>query len=304
MSEARDGHTPVLTTEVLEHLDVRAGETVFDLTVGFGGHARLFAERVGRNGSLIGTDVDPTALETAERALAEAGCRVLLRRGNFADAPAALDALGLPAVDVLFADLGVNSAQIEDASRGLSFMDDGPLDMRLDPTLKTTAADLINRLGERELSDIFYFNAGEMGSRKIARAICNERRESRIMTTQRLVAVIARALHVDPLSRRSKIHPATRTFMALRMAVNDETGALAALLDAAPRMLRPGGRIGVIAFHSVEDRAVKQDFQRRKNEGIYELVTKKPVIAGAAERDANPRSRSAKLRVARRLEQA
>jgi len=285
----------------LVHLDPRPGDVVVDATVGFGGHARLFAERVGRNGSLIGTDADPTALEQARRTLADAECRVHLWCGNFADAPRALIDLRVEAVDVVFADLGVNSAQLEDAGRGFSFQDDGPLDMRMDPALKTTAADLVNRLGERELSDLFYHNAGEMGSRRIAREICRERREGRIVTTQRLVSVIARALHVDPLSRRSKIHPATRTFMALRMAVNDEMGALHALLDAAPGMLRPGGRIGVITFHSVEDRAVKQDFQRRKNEAIYEPVTKKPVIAGAEERARNPRSRSAKLRVARRL---
>jgi 16S rRNA (cytosine1402-N4)-methyltransferase len=202
---------------------------------------------------------------------------------------------------VLFADLGVSSTQLEDASRGFSFQRDGPLDMRMDPRLEVTAADLVNRLKERQLGDLFYHNAQEFRARRIARRICEARRDKRITRTGQLVRIVAGALGVDADSRRAKIHPATRTFMALRIAVNQEITNLESLLAAAPERLRPGGRIGIIAFHSVEDKPVKMDFRRRKNDGIYRIVTKKPVTADAEERRSNPRARSAKLRVAIRL---
>ncbi len=301
LCEPGSSHTPVLTKEVLELLDVRRGDTVLDTTVGFGGHARLFAERLGREGTLLGMDVDPSALVMARRNLATGECRVELLEANFNQTQEALADLGIEQVDVLLADLGLSSAQLDDPARGFSFQHDGPLDMRLDPRLKTTAADLVNRLKEKELSDILYFNAQERASRRIARWICRARKEARIVTTERLVEVVSKALGVKPLSRKSKTHPATRTFMALRMAVNDELAALDALLAQAPALLRAGGRIGVISFHSVEDRRVKRDFLKRKSDGLYQLLTKKPVVAGDDERRANPRARSAKLRVARRI---
>jgi 16S rRNA (cytosine1402-N4)-methyltransferase len=174
--------------------------------------------------------------------------------------------------------------------------------MRLDPNLQTTATDIVNKYRERELADLIYYKSQEMKSRRIARKICEMRRIRRITTTGQLSEIVCKALGVsDPNSRRAKIHPATRTFQALRMAVNDEAAALEEFLDAAPRLLKPGGCVGVIAFHSVEDKPVKLDFRRRKTEGEYEILTKKPVIAGEAERRANPRARSAKLRVARKL---
>ena len=191
--------------------------------------------------------------------------------------------------------------QLDDAGRGFSFREDGPLDMRMDPRLTKTAADLINGLKERELSDLLYYNAQEMASRRISKRICAVRREGRITTTARLARIIADAVGVDPDSRKAKIHPATRIFMALRMAVNDEIPCLKMLLEAAPDFLSPGGRLGIIAFHSVEDKAVKIDFRQRKAEGIYDILTKKPIVACAEERRGNPRSRSAKLRVAVRL---
>ena len=209
--------------------------------------------------------------------------------------------MGVGGVDVLLADLGVSSTQLDDAARGFSFQRDGPLDMRMDPRLTVTAADLVNRLKERELGDLLYYNAQEMASRKIARRVCHVRREGRITTTGRLAEIVAAALRVDPASRKAKIHPATRTFLALRMAVNDESPRLLQLLAGAPDILNPEGRIGVIAFHSVEDKPVKTDFRQRKAEGIYRIVTKKPVVASPEERRSNPRSRSAKLRVAVRL---
>jgi len=295
------GHIPVLARQVCELLAVRAGEVVVDATVGLGGHAQLLADSLGPEGTLIGLDVDPANLEIARRNLAGFSGRGELLHANFAELPDALASVGLQQVDVLLADLGISSPQLDDAARGFSFQRDGPLDMRMDPRLTVTAADLINRLRENELGDLFYHNAQETAGRRIARFICEARREGRITTTGRLVSVIAEALGVDPDSRKSKIHPATRTFLALRMAVNREIPNLEALLAAAPKLLRPGGRIGVIAFHSVEDKCVKMDFRARKNEGIYRIVTKKPVVAEVAEREANPRSRSAKLRVAARL---
>ncbi len=295
------GHTPVLTHEVCELLDIREGETVLDATVGLGGHAGLFVQALGSDGTLIGLDVDPANLATAKERLSDAPCRVRLLHANFAEIRTVLETVGIDRVDVLFADLGVSSTQLDDAGRGFSFQRDGPLDMRMDPRLEVTAADLINRLKERELGDLLYYNAQEFGARKIARRICDVRREGRITTTGRLASVVARALKVDPTSRKSKIHPATRTFMALRMAVNHESENLETFLEAAPDVLKPGGRIGIIAFHSVEDKPVKNDFRRRKSEQVYGIVTKKPVVADAEERRANPRSRSAKLRVAVRL---
>lgn len=296
------GHTPVLPRAVCELLGASKRDTVLDATVGVGGHARLLAEAIGPAGTLIGLDVDPSNLELARQTLAGCGCRVELLHANFAEARAALASVHVEQVDVLLADLGVSSTQLDDAGRGFSFQRDGPLDMRMDPRLDVTAADLVNRLKERELGDLLYYNAQEMAGRRIAKRICEARREGRITTTGRLARIVASAVGVDPTSRKAKIHPATRTFLALRMAVNDEIGCLAALLEAAPDILKPGGRIGVIAFHSVEDKPVKTDFRRRKNENIYWIVTKKPVVADPQERRSNPRSRSAKLRVAIRCE--
>lgn len=295
------GHVPVLPEQVDELIDAREGETVVDATVGLGGHAALFAQAIGDKGTLVAVDVDPTNLERSRLRLAGCACRVECILANFEDLPDALRSVGIPQVDVIFADLGLSSVQLDDAERGFSFQRDGPLDMRIDPRLKESASDLINRVSDKELADILYFNAQEMRSRVIARRICRERREGRITTTGRLAGIVAKALRVDPTSRRSKIHPATRTFLALRMAVNREIPALEALLSSAPALLRPGGRIGVIAFHSVEDKPVKLDFRQRKTDGIYRIVTKKPVVADEQERRENPRSRSAKLRVAVRL---
>jgi 16S rRNA (cytosine1402-N4)-methyltransferase len=297
------GHTPVLPREVGELLDVRETDTVLDATVGLGGHASLFAEKLGKEATLIGLDVDPANLEVARRRLAGAACRVELVHANFGEAASVLESIGAPRVDVVFADLGVSSTQLDDAGRGFSFQRDGPLDMRMDPRLAVTAAELVNRLKERELSDLLYYNAQETASRRICRRICQVRRDGRITTTGRLAEIVAGALGVDPASRRAKIHPATRTFLALRMAVNDEIPRLQQLLAAGPDILKPEGRFGVIAFHSVEDKPVKTDFRRRKAEGIYRIVTKKPVVADARERRSNPRSRSAKLRVAVKLPQ-
>jgi 16S rRNA (cytosine1402-N4)-methyltransferase len=261
----------------------------------------MLAESAGESGLLIGMDVDESNLQSASQRLEGCPCRWRLFHSNFARVDEVLAEAQVAAADVIFADLGVSSAQLADAQRGLSFQMEGPLDMRLDPRLKVTAADLVNRLGEQELADLIYRYGQERFSRRIARAVMYARRGRRIGTTQELVEVIARALRVDPRSRAAKIHPATRTFQALRIAVNEELLSLEQLLAKAPGLLRPGGRIGIISFHSLEDAIVKKVFRARKSDGIYDIVTKKPLAASATEREQNPRSRSAKLRVAVRL---
>ncbi len=295
------GHVPVLPDAVAKLVGPQPGEIVVDATVGLAGHAKLFAEAIGPTGTLIGVDVDPANLAEAKRRLADVPCRVRLIRGNFALLPELLGSVGVEKVDVIFADLGVSSAQLDQAERGFSFQREGPLDMRMDPDLRVTAAEFVNRLKERELGELLYRNSQEPASRAIARSICEARRDARITSTKRLADVVADAVHVNPESRKSKIHPATRVFLALRMAVNDELNSLNALLESAPGLLKPGGRLGIIAFHSLEDKPVKLDFRRRKKENIYRLVTNKPVVADEEERRRNPRSRSAKLRVAIRL---
>jgi 16S rRNA (cytosine1402-N4)-methyltransferase len=262
----------------------------------------MLAGSASTNGLLIGMDVDEQNLFVASQRMEGCGCPYRLFRGNFGELGGALAAAGVEQVDVLLADLGFSSNQLADAGRGLSFQSDGPLDMRLDSRLPETAGDLLNRLSESELADVFYQLGQERHSRKIARAVHQARHEGRIATTAQLAQIVARALRVDPASRASKIHPATRVFQALRIAVNDELGALGRLLKQAPQRLRPGGRIAIISFHSLEDGLVKADFRRRQQDGLYEIITRKPVVAGTAERDRNPRSRSAKVRVARRTD--
>lgn len=302
MDHELSGHIPVLSTAVSEWLAPQAGEVVVDATLGLGGHALLLGRKLGPDGLFIGLDMDPSNLEAARARVEAAGlaCQVRLEHANFAELEEVLGDLGVSGVDVLLADLGVSSTQLNDPARGLSFQREGPLDMRLDPRLKVTAATLINSLREQDLGDLLFQNAQEFAGRRIARRICEARRDSRITTTTRLAEVVASAVGVNPESRKSKIHPATKTFMALRMAVNQELRNLNALLESAPRVLRPGGRFGVIAFHSNEDKPVKLNFRKRKTEGIYRILTKKPIVADEDERRRNPRSRSAKLRVVMR----
>jgi 16S rRNA (cytosine1402-N4)-methyltransferase len=318
VDEQAIGHVPVLCAELASVVAPQPGEVVVDVTVGHGGHARLFAQAIGERGRLIGLDVDPGNLERARTKVLTTGAacsHVDLIRSNFRELDSILDELGLGQVDVIFADLGVSTDQLLDPARGLTFTEDGPLDMRLDDRPNRTAADLVNSLSEGELSDLLWFNSQEHHSRRIAKRICESRRNGRIRTTQQLVRIVCSAAGTSPESRRERIHPATRTFLALRMAVNDELGNLQlrmavndelgnlqALLAAAPRRLRPGGRLGVISFHSGEDRIVKQDFLDRKRAALYEIATKKPIRPSEDEMWRNPRSRSAKLRVARRTE--
>jgi 16S rRNA (cytosine1402-N4)-methyltransferase len=289
----------VLANEVAELLAPRPGDVVVDATVGAGGHARRLAEAIRPDGRLLGLDVDAEALRLAEARLTDCGVPVTLHRRNFAELGLVLSEQGLTGVDVILADLGVSSMQLADPQRGFSFNTDGPLDMRMDDRLPQGADDLVNTLAEGPLADLLYHYAQERFSRRIAKRICAARRAARVRTTRQLADLVCQALGVDPQARRAKIHPATKCFQALRIAVNGELGALEKLLEQAPALLKPNGRVGIICFHSLEDGLVKRDFRQRRVQGVYELVTKRPVVAGAEERGSNPRARSAKLRVAR-----
>lgn len=291
------GHVPVLTQEIEILLLANSPGTLVDCTLGRAGHAERLLT-LAPDLKLIGLDVDEDNLAFARDRLAPFADRITLRHADFAQLGAELAAIGIDKVDGILADLGVSSNQISDPLRGLSFDYDGPLDMRLDRRQKTTAADLINSLAEGELSDMLWQNAEERHSRKIAKRLCAARRQGRINSTVLLARLVSAALGENPDAHRSKMHPATKTFMALRMAVNCELDSLKSLLASAPSLLAQGGRIAVISFHSGEDRLVKENFRGLAKEDRYRILTKKPMISGEAERVANPRCRSAKLRVA------
>ena len=286
-------HTPVLTTEVLDYLSEAAvtERVLLDGTLGLGGHARAFLERF-EDGRVIGLDRDETALATARTRLEPFGDRVRFVHSAFADLESALDDLGQETVAAILLDLGVSSPQLDDAERGFSFRHDAPLDMRMDRTQDTTARDLVNGLPERDLADLIWLHGDERASRRVARAIVAERRRAPIETTGELARVVRRVVR-----QSGRIDAATRTFQALRIAVNREDEQLAAGLEAGTRRLAPGGIFVVISFHSNEDRVVKNFF---RGDERLEVLTKKVVRATPEEARANPRSRPAKLRAARR----
>lgn len=289
-------HTPVLLAEVRDLLAPRAGARVFDGTVGAGGHAAALAPLLGPGGLYVGLDRDPEILAAARARLEPLGPLVRLRRGRFGDLAAIAAEEAPRGFDAILLDLGVSSLQLDRPERGFSFGAEGPLDMRMDPDDERTAAHLVNRLPEEELANLIFRFGEERLSRRIARAIVDERRRARIETTGALARVVERA--VPRGYERGRIHPATRTFQALRIAVNGELDELERALDAAPGALAPGGRLAVIAFHSLEDRLVKNELRLAAKEGRLRLLTKKPLAAGEAEVRENRRARSAKLRVA------
>ncbi len=297
------GHVPVLTEEVEAILLENSPGTIVDCTLGRGGHAERLLS-VAPALKLVGLDFDEGNLDFARRRLAPFSDRIELRLADFSTLGAELASLKIDRVDAILADLGISSNQIADPLRGLSFDSDGPLDMRLDRRLRTTAADLVNGLSEGEISDMLWHNAEERQSRKIAKRLCAARRQGRINSTMLLARLVSAAVGVNPESHRNKIHPATRTFMALRMAVNTELESLKSLLNQAPELLGPRGRIAIISFHSGEDRLVKENFRSAAKSGDYRILTKKPMTSGEAERAANPRSRSAKLRAAEKAANA
>jgi len=309
------GHVPVLLKEAIDFLAVQRGGTYLDATVGLGGHSLEIAKRLGAPGHLIGFDKDPKALQIAAEKLAirpssfavrevpgeERSAKsdqrdwptVTLIHGSFADLA---NSEQRTAYNGILADLGVSSMQLEDAARGFSFQAEGPLDMRMNPMSGSTAEQVVNRIDERELADVIYEFGEERRSRRIARAIVRSRP---ILTTKQLADVISAAAR--PMNAAEwRIHPATRTFQALRIFVNRELDDLKALLEAAPRVLKPGGRLVVISFHSLEDRIVK-DALRTGKDKYFRLLKKKPVTASEEEIASNPRARSAKMRAAERL---
>ena len=296
----RGGHVPVLADDVLELLRPERAKLIVDCTVGLGGHSRMLLERAPSDARLIGIDVDEANLQQARENLAEFGERVRLFQANFSQLTTVLDEADESSADAILADLGVASTQLDDAERGLSFQADGPLDMRLDPRLDETAEGLISRLSERELADLIYEYGQERYSRRVARAIVQQRKKERIATTGQLAEIVSRSLPRPARSTRRGVHPATRTFQALRIAVNDEMSVLQTLLDSLANALASGGRAAVISFHSLEDRPVKHTFNRLAADGAVEVLTKKPITPGPDEMARNPRSRSAKLRAIER----
>ena len=301
-------HVTVLRTEAVEALQPAEGRVLVDATLGGGGHSELMLQS---GATVWGIDQDPAARRAARKRLAAYADRLHIIAGNFRNAAEMLRAEGLEQVDGILADIGISSPQVDQADRGFSFLAEGPLDMRMNPAAPRSAADIVNTAAESELADILWQYGEERASRAIARRIVQERAKSPITTTTQLAAIIA-----SVLPRKGKQHPATRSFQALRIAVNDELGALDALLESGLDLLKSGGRFAIITFHSLEDRAVKRYFDRvtrpeidrpewpapRPNpEYAARLVTRKPIVAGEAELAANPRSRSAKLRIIEKL---
>ncbi|HEX6543528.1 MAG TPA: 16S rRNA (cytosine(1402)-N(4))-methyltransferase RsmH [Ktedonobacterales bacterium] len=314
-AQAQTVHTPVMPDEVLAALQPRTGGRYLDGTLGGAGHTRLLLDASAPDGRVLAIDADPRALEWAQALLPEAVAegRLLLRHGNFAQMGRLAAEAEFAPVDGILLDLGLSSDQLADRNRGFSFAHDAPLDMRFDTTRGVPAADLVNTLPQAELADLLWRYGEERHSRAIARRIGEARQRQPITRTTELARLVAGVVHGRP----GGIHPATRTFQALRIAVNDELASLETALPAALDLLRPGGRLAVISFHSLEDRIVKQFFQREEKgcvcppelpecvcgrEPRLRIVTRHPLTASEAEVATNPRARSAKLRVAERRE--
>ncbi len=297
-------HIPVLTKEVIACLQPKSGDIVVDCTVGYGGHASEFIKHIGSSGKLIALDVDNAELERTRGRLNGKSVPVSFYRSNFAGIGKVLKKENLDGCDIIFADLGVSSMQIDNPERGMSYKNDGPLDMRMDDRLKQTGADLLNSLSEEEISEAFWELADEPDHKKIAHAIVTQRCEQVITQTSQLVDLIFDAKGIDKKiwrqerrsSKSNSLHPAALVFQALRILVNDELGCLRELLRAAPYCLRPGGRIGIISFHSGEDRLVKHSFRDGVRNGIYHLAAENPIVPQIKEIHSNPRSASAKFR--------
>jgi 16S rRNA (cytosine1402-N4)-methyltransferase len=299
------GHRSVLLEEAMAWLDPKPGGRYCDATLGAGGHTFAVLERSAPDGRVIGLDRDPAALATAGERLETFGERVTLVHARFSETRVVLERLGMMPVDGFLVDLGVSSPQLDRPERGFSFRTDGPLDMRMDPTTGETAAELLRRVDEGELTQIIREQGEERHAARVARAIIEALRAGPVETTAKLAAIVARAI---PRHEYGK-NPATRTFQALRITVNDELGEIARFLDVAADCLRPGGRLVVIAFHSLEDRIVKRRLRElagrggagSSNPALLRLLTKHVVVPGDEERRNNPRARSARLRAAERL---
>jgi len=301
MTNPLPAHVPVMLDQVVDWLGPRPGAVIVDGTLGGGGHARALAERVGADGLVIALDRDLQAMATAERNLA--GMPVKLVHSNFCELPEVLDQLEVSAVDGVVLDLGLSSDQLEDTQRGFSFSAEGPLDLRFDSSRGEPARKLVNRLSAESLADLIYQYGEERFSRRIARAIVRQRREQPIETSRQLAELVRRCVPRGKGVPRGKaghrIDPATRTFQALRIAVNDELKSLEIALRRIPDCLRPGARLAIISFHSLEDRRVKNAF---RDDRRLEVLTAKPDRPTEEEIARNPRARSARLRVAAKHE--
>ena len=293
-------HIPVLAETLAERINLPRDGVMVDATIGQGGHSFLFGRTLGPAGVLIGLDVDKEAIQRAHLKLKNLLCRVILIRANFSQIREQLSEQGIEKVDFILADLGLCSAQLADVKMGLSFQIDGPLDMRIDERLKTTAADIVNKTEEKVLADLIYKFGQDRASRRIARFIVEHRQGRPITTTGQLAAIICKALQGPGTKRWTRIHPATRTFQALRIAVNGELENLEKLLSSAPELLKEKGHIAVISYHSLEDRLVKNSFRQNKRENKYCDFTKKPIVPLRQEIAGNSRARSAKLRIAQK----
>lgn len=290
-------HDPVMLAEILEVLDPQPGDVVADGTLGLAGHARRFAERIGPTGTLIGTDWDETMLAEARRRLSEFTCRQELVHADYREMPVVLSRLNLCPQGILL-DLGLNSAQIEDSTRGIAFSAEGALDMRMDRSRGETAASFLNRASIDEIDSVLHDYGDERWSRAIARAIVARRKDQPLRKTTDLVEAVLAA--VPKGARDKRIHPATRTFQAVRVAITRELDRLDEAIEAIAHRLADGGRLAVLSYHSGEDRHVKHAFRRLADTGAFEELTKKPQGPTAEEIGRNPRSRSAKLRVLRK----
>lgn len=290
-------HIPVMVEEVMDSLRLQSGQRILDCTVGSGGHAIKIIDKIKPDGILIGIDKDAEILSTARHYLEKTGNTFQLFHEDYAKVDEVLHQAGIDKVDGVLVDLGVSSLQFDQADRGFSFSKEGPLDMRMDRSRGVTARDLIKRLSEQELQTLFWKYGEERWSRRIAKAIWNERRKSNINSTKDLAAIIER---VVPRGR-CKIHPATRAFQAVRIAVNKELESLEIFLDKIHDFMTVGARIVIISFHSLEDRMVKHTFLEKAKQNIFRVITKKPLIPKDTEMAQNVRCRSAKLRVAEKI---
>lgn len=292
-------HVSVMPQEALEYLNVPAGGVVVDGTLGLAGHSWLIAQKLGQSGHLIGIDRDALAIDLAKEKLSGLSLQKDFCQGNFADIQQHLSGLGISTVDGVLLDLGISSFQLDNAARGFAFSSDGPLDMRMDPSKGQSAADLVNTLPENQLTNIIEKYGEDRFAKRIAKAIVYHRATQRIERTGQLADIVLRALPHG--YTRGRIHPATRTFQALRIEVNDELGSLQRALQQSLEALKPGGRLCVISFHSLEDRIVKQAFKRFAEGGGAVILTKRPLVPTETECGTNPRSRSAKLRAIEKI---